>query len=100
MKSEAEQSALAGAGDEEARGEIEERRGHEAHCFSQSESRPSLLTNKQASIANRGEIVRRGQAAGDLLPTRCAQDLWTRAAEAGSEKARASGWSRRWRGAR
>ena len=64
MKSEAEQPALAGAGDE-PRGEIKER-GREQRIVFHDPDEAVLLINKEAAIADRGEIVRRGQAAGDL----------------------------------
>ena len=65
MKSEAEQPALASAGDEPG-GEIQER-GREQRVVFHNPNQAVLLINEEAAIADRGEVVRRGQAAGDRL---------------------------------
>ena len=65
MKSEAEQTALTCAGDE-SRGDIKERAREQRIVFHHP-NEAVLLINEEAPIANRHEVVWRGQAAGDGL---------------------------------
>ena len=79
MKSEAEEAAFVVIGGEsnQSRGEIEEGRGEEEIVF-HNPNRPALFDNEEPAVANRSEVVRRIQAAGDLLqlnPNRPAQNV-------------------------
>ena len=85
MEGEAEQAAFAGIGDEPG-GEIKER-GWEERAVFHDPNQAILLVNEEAAIADRGQIVRRGQAAGDRLQVhanRALGDAWRERSQRGS----------------
>ncbi len=101
MESEAEQPALTGAGDEPG-GEIKER-GREQRIVLHNPNQAVLLINEEAPIADRGEIVRRGQAAGDRLqfhPDRALGDARRERSRRGARAGRGAGSRRRTRARR
>ena len=68
MESETEQAAFIVVRRErhESRGEIEERSREQSVIFHNA-NRAGLFVDKEPAVADRGEVVRRIQAAGDLL---------------------------------